>query len=255
MTQFDVHLDTRLQAIAATAKSAEPDWDDVLARAGTETTPRRPRRTRLAALAAAIAALILAAPVFGLDQDLWGLITRGKDVDQSQLSRRDLFSLSRVGSKIPLSRIAIASFRRSEVSDVRLIATREGRAFYAVDLQDGRTCYGTGASGEESRLGLIVCRGGPMVFPSAAEPILDLSVYDAGDPAGARVVRLAGFAANAVQAVALRGPDDQIVARAPVVDNVYVATKDLPESSVRALVALGSHDRPLGAICLVRGGC
>jgi hypothetical protein len=255
MTQFDAHLDIRLQAIAATAKSAEPDWDDVLARAGIATTQRRPHRTRLVALAAAIAALVVAAPVFGLDQSLWGLITGGKDVDQSQLSKRDLFSLSRVGSKVPLSRIASPSLRHSEVSGVRLIAAREGRAFYAVDLQDGRACYGTGASGEESRLGLIVCRSGPTVFPSAAEPILDLSVYDAGDPAGARVVRLAGFAANAVQAVALRGPDDQIVARAPVVDNVYVATKDLPEGGVRALVALGSDNRPLATICLVHGGC
>ena len=255
MTPFDAQLDTRLQAIAATAQSAEPDWGDVLARAGIGTKSRRPRRTRVVALAAAIAALIVAAPVFGLDQDLWGLITRGNDVHQSQLSRRDLFTLSRVGSKVPLARIASPSLRHTEVSAVRLLAARDGRAFYAIDLQNGRTCYGTGASGEESRFGLIVCPGGATAFPSAAEPLFDLSVYDAGDPAGPRVVRLAGFAANAVQAVALRRPDGQIVARTPVVDNVYVATKDLPESSVSAVVAFGSHDRPLATICLVHGGC
>jgi hypothetical protein len=255
MTEFDAQLDTRLRAIVATAGSAEPDWDDVLARADIGTISRRPRRTRLVALAAAIVALILAAPVFGLDQELWGLITRGNDVHQSRLSRRDLFTLSRVGSTVPLGRIASPALRHSEVSGVRRLAAREGRAFYAVDLKNGRTCYGTGASDEASKLGLMVCPGGLTAFPSAAEPVFDLSVYEAGDPAGPRVVRLAGFAANAVKAVALQRPDGQIVLRAPVVDNVYVATEGLPESRVRALVALGSHDRPLATICLVQGGC
>jgi hypothetical protein len=75
-------------------------------------------------------------------------------------------------------------------------------------------------------------------FPSAAQPVVDMSLYAlAPGELGPSIQRLAGVAADGVASVQLLALSDcRVVATAPVIDNVY-AEDNLPLIPEAVIVA------------------
>jgi hypothetical protein len=149
-------------------------------------------------------------------------------------SRAGLSGLSNHGVRVTASSGARRAFR---VESVRLLAVREGRAFYELDTADGR-CFGVGSASRLGDPGGEVCpRGGP--FPSASRPTLDFSVYEgrSADRDDMRLFRIEGFAADGVAAVGIANRAGQVGLRVPVSNNVYVLSP-VPPGLTGAIVAL-----------------
>jgi hypothetical protein len=149
-------------------------------------------------------------------------------------SRAGLSGLSNHGVRVTASSGARRAFR---VESVRLLAVREGRAFYELDTADGR-CFGVGPASRLGDPGGEVCpRGGP--FPSASRPTLDFSVYEgrSADRDDMRLFRIEGFAADGVAAVGIANRAGQVGLRVPVSNNVYVLSP-VPPGLTGAIVAL-----------------
>ena len=121
------------------------------------------------------------------------------------------------------------------LKDVHILASRFGRAYYRIDNTLGADCYGLGIEGEKDALGAVGCAPN---FPSAAQPVLDLTGFRGhmDDPSSARITRSEGFAADGIAEIAFRTAGGTIVGAVPVVDNVYVV-QDPPSEQVVALVA------------------
>jgi hypothetical protein len=149
-------------------------------------------------------------------------------------SRAGLSGLSNHGVRVTASSGARRAFR---VDSVRLLAVREGRAFYELYTADGR-CFGVGPASRLGDPGGEVCpRGGP--FPSASRPTLDFSVYEgrSADRDDMRLFRIEGFAADGVAAVGIANRAGQVGLRVPVSNNVYVLSP-VPPGLTGAIVAL-----------------
>ena len=114
--------------------------------------------------------------------------------------RSALWRLSNRGQRVTPSR---GARRGLQIESARLLAVRDGRAFYELQTPAGR-CFGVGSAASIGDPGGEACPTGPP-FPSALRPVLDFSVYE-GRPGDARtslsVVRVEGFAADGVAAVA-----------------------------------------------------
>jgi hypothetical protein len=122
-----------------------------------------------------------------------------------------------------------------------LLAVREGRAFYR--LGDARArCYAVGDARSLGTPGAIACWDG-------SEPLMDLSVVDlsSGSRSEARFFRIEGIAADEVSSVGVVGANGAIVARVPVVRNVYAMAAP-PQASGRGLVALDRRGSPLTSL-------
>lgn len=106
--------------------------------------------------------------------------------------------------------------------DVSLLATTGGRSFYRLELDSGRACFGTGATGTSWPFGRITCRIAEPYFPSAEMPILDLSVIgmDRGD-AEPHFTRVQGLAADGVTTIRILGSGGTVLKSVPVHGNVY----------------------------------
>lgn len=148
-------------------------------------------------------------------------------------SRADLFRFSVHGRRFTPSRGARSAFR---VQTGRLLAVRDGRAFYELDTADGQ-CFGVGSATSIGDPGGEACPREP--FPSAARPTLDFSVYEGH--AAARddltLYRIEGFAADGVAAVGVLNRAGHLALRVPVSDNVY-ALSHLPPGLSGVVVAL-----------------
>jgi hypothetical protein len=121
-----------------------------------------------------------------------------------------------------------------------LLAVREGRAFYRVG--DARThCYAAGDARSVGTLGAVGCWDG-------SEPLMDFSVVDlsSGSQSEVKFFRVEGIAADDVSSVGVVGASGDIVARVPVVRNVYAMAA--PGASGRGLVALDSRGRPFASL-------
>lgn len=136
------------------------------------------------------------------------------------------------GALVKLPAALEHAFRLAHRStDIRLLARRDGRDFYRLGAG---SCWGTGRPvdpaslpptrrGVATLVGLIVCASD---FPSHQQPVLDLSVY--GQSRGEKtvtLVRLAGFASDAVRTIKLVDSRGRIVGRVPVVGNVYTLAR------------------------------
>jgi hypothetical protein len=149
-------------------------------------------------------------------------------------SRAGLFRLSNAGVRITPSRGVRHAFR---AESVRLLAVRDGRAFYELDTADGR-CFGVGSASDLGDPGGEVCpRGDP--FPSASRPTLDFSVYEGQTPDrdSMTLFRIEGFAADGVGAVGVTNQAGRVAWRVPVSNNVYVLSH-VPPGLTGAIVAL-----------------
>ena len=102
------------------------------------------------------------------------------------------------------------------------IATRAGRAFYRLLRPDGTVCYAVDMVGGD-HLGNTSCPEPPTAFPTATNPVLDLTLFEStshvlGD---LHVVSAQGFAADGVKSVALLDGSGRVVARERTSGNVY----------------------------------
>jgi hypothetical protein len=122
-----------------------------------------------------------------------------------------------------------------------LLAIRDGRAFYR--LGDARAhCYSTGDARSLGTVGAVACWDG-------SEPLMDFSVVDisSGSRSEVKFFRIEGIAADQVEGVGVLGSKGDVVARVPVVGNVYAMSAP-PGAPGRGLVALDSRGRPLVAL-------
>jgi hypothetical protein len=122
-----------------------------------------------------------------------------------------------------------------------LLAVRQGRAFYRLG-DPGARCYAVGDARSLGTVGAVACWDG-------SEPLMDLSVVDlsGGDRSEMRFFRIEGIAADQVSSVGVLGSNGDVVARVPVVGNVY-AMPTPPGAPGRGLVALDSRGKPLVAL-------
>jgi hypothetical protein len=170
-------------------------------------------------------------------------------------------TLSNVGVPVGLTSADATTVSRLEaatglkIEATSLLGTKASTQFYALRGSAGNNCYATGAAGATAViLGQVRCNA---AFPSAAQPILDFTSFTqvvGDDPGSARVAKSAGLAADGVSDVALAGDNGQIMARTPVVNNVY-AFVNPPTEHVAAILAEDAQgnvlaSRPFGAVSL-----
>jgi hypothetical protein len=122
-----------------------------------------------------------------------------------------------------------------------LLAVREGRAFYR--LGDARArCFAVGDARSLGTVGAVTCW-------EDAQPLMDFSVVDlsSGSRSEVKFFRIEGIAADQVASVGVLSPNGDIVARVPVVRNVY-ASPAPPGGPGRGLVAFDNRGRPLATL-------
>jgi hypothetical protein len=113
------------------------------------------------------------------------------------------------------------------------VALRDGRAFYVVLNDRGGRCFGTGAALSAPQIDVLVCQGAG-AFPSADQPVVDLSTLTGNGGTDVTVERLEGFAADGVAAVGVRDAAGRI-SWTPVTDNTYEDSASVSQAT--ALVA------------------
>jgi hypothetical protein len=159
--------------------------------------------------------------------------------------RAPLSRLSIQGRHVTPTRRAAATFH---VDAMRLVAVRDGRAFYELDTANGR-CFGVGSANAIGDPGGEACPAGAAQFPSPDRPIFDFSVYEARPGAShdqLTVYRLEGFAADGVSAVGVLNRAGKVSLRVPVADNVYVLDP-IPPGLTGSVVPLDARGAPLNA--------
>lgn len=153
---------------------------------------------------------------------------------------------------------ALRLARRS--TDVLLLASRDGTNFYrsvgSVYGGVAHACFGVGKTvnlaslpptrrGIAQMAGIIECSPATATtFPSPQQPVWDLSIYgqNRGQP-DVTLFRLAGIASDAVRTVNLLDRNHHVVARVPVIDNVYTL-RHVPEG-VTLVVPTGLNGQSL----------
>jgi hypothetical protein len=124
----------------------------------------------------------------------------------------------------------------ASLGEVSFIRSEARRAYYRIPNSNGADCYAVGPMfSPEYLFGQVACAAG---FPSAAQPVLDFTLMHqtAHDPTSVRVIRSEGFAIDDVASVEVQAASGAVVARAPVVDNVY-SVQSLPDVQVTKIVA------------------
>jgi hypothetical protein len=191
---------------------------------------RRPKITRRrAVLLGVVAACATAVPVGEL----------GSGAGTATSAPRPSFT---VGTKGRLIRLTERQARRLSgpptSGSLSLLAVRDGRAFYR--LGDAQAhCYAVGDAHSLGTVGAIACWVDSL-------PLMDFSVVDlsSGSRSEMKFFRIEGIAADQVSSVGILNADGDVVARVPVVSNVYSMTAP-PRAPGRGLVALDSRGRPL----------
>ena len=143
------------------------------------------RRRRVLTLAAVTVLAVIAAVIAA---------TRGGASESGALSR-----LSNEGRQV--APVEGNVWRRAGVGNVALLAIRGTRALYRLESKEG-PCVGAGPANVPGKLGTVDCPRGP--FPTAEQPVLDLSVYEATSHESHEVslYRAEGVAADGVATIA-----------------------------------------------------
>ena len=184
---------------------------------------RSHRRVLVAVLAAAVAvpAIAFAGDIGGL----FGFSSQGQPVATSGTPFSQASGLDEAMAELGFP------------STLQLIASRDGISFYAARRADGRVCVALDlAPGSADHKAVACDLGNPSLpgtpaFPSPERPILDFSRFSNG-------ARLAGFAADGVSTVNLLDAAGNMIASAPVSDNVYADPS--PPAGGAAVEALDS---------------
>lgn len=122
---------------------------------------------------------------------------------------------------------------------INLLANSNGERYLRFSRTSGNDCYGNGSVSGTLPVGVVKCDNASSPFPSASEPILDLSVVQVNANNLSSYVRVSGVAADGVSRIGVLNAAGQIVQTIPVTDNVYDST-DVAAGTVGALVALDS---------------
>jgi hypothetical protein len=184
-------------------------------------------RRRVLTLAAVTVLAVIAAVIAA---------TRGGASEPGALSR-----LSNQGRQVALFDGKV--WRRAGVGQVSLLAVRGRRALYRLEAGEG-PCVGAGPANVPGRLGTVDCPRGP--FPTAEQPVLDLSVYEATSHESHEVslYRAEGVAADGVATIAFLRPNGTVALMVPVQANVYEATS-IPPGPIGSVVAYDAVGKEL----------
>jgi hypothetical protein len=186
----------------------------------------RPWRRVLVAALATVLAAVPAIAFAGDVGDLFGFSTQGRSVATSDTPFGQASGLAEALAELDVP------------STLQLVATRDGISFYAARRSDGYFCFAIDAApGDEAHKGVGCDLGNPSLpgdpaFPSPARPVFDFSRFSG---------HLAGFAADGVTTVNLLDAAGNVIASAPVADNVYAdATPPAGGAAIEALDAQGT---------------
>jgi hypothetical protein len=177
-----------------------------------------------------LAAVLVAAPAVAFAGDIAGLFgfsTQGQPVATSETPFSKASGLNRAMAELGFP------------ATLQLIATREGISFYAARRADGHVCVAIDTAPAAADHKAVGCDlGNPSypgnpAFPSPERPIIDFSRFSDAAP-------LAGFAADGISTVNLLDQAGNVIASAPVSDNVYADAN--PPAGGAAVEALDSHD-------------
>jgi hypothetical protein len=162
--------------------------------------------------------------------------TRGGASERGVLSR-----LSNEGRQVALVNDTV--WRRGGIAHVSLLAVRGTRALYRLESKSG-PCVGAGPADTPGKLGSIDCPRGP--FPTAAMPVVDLSVYEATshESRDVSLYRAEGVAADGVATIAFLRPNGTVALKVPVQANVYEAGA-IPPGLVATVVAYDAAGKEL----------
>jgi hypothetical protein len=178
---------------------------------------------RLLFLAAALVIVAVPAVAFA-DQigQILGLSNPGSPVATGQLPPWQLSALQSVGFP---------------TQGVRLLGDRDGTSFYVSKQPDGNYCFGIGfAPAVSPRIDALACGDQLGTFPSANEPIADLSGISTSPDGSIRVNKLAGFATDAISRIELINSNGDVVEVVPVADNIYAANPaNVPVAAIAAV--------------------
>jgi hypothetical protein len=185
--------------------------------------------------------LMLAAAVAGCATVVAaGVLARG--TGRASSASQPSFTFEMTGKVVHLTQRQARRLSGAPTSgSLSLLAIRDGRAFYR--LGDARAhCYAVGDARSVGTVGAVGCW-------EDSEPLMDFSVVDlsSGSPSEVKFFRIEGIAADQVSSVGVLGPNGDIVARVPVVRNVYAASAP-PGAPGRGLVAFDDRGRPLATL-------
>jgi hypothetical protein len=150
---------------------------------------------------------------------------------------------SRAGAKLsnrggPAIAIRGLQMKWAIVRTGNVLAVRNGRALYRLQIVGGGTCFGVGSAGDIGNPGSVTCPHGG--FPrTGGDPVLDFSVYE-GTRHNLRefsLFRVEGFAADGVAAVEFFRPNGEVALRVPVSGNVYSASS-VPDGPIAGFAAV-----------------
>jgi hypothetical protein len=137
------------------------------------------------------------------------------------------------------------TMKSATVRTGNVLAIRNGRALYRLDIVGGGTCFGAGPADEIGSPGSVTCpRGG---FPrTGGEPVLDFSVYEGTrhDVRELALYRAEGFAADGVAAVEFLRSNGDVALRVPVSGNVYSAAS-VPKGPIAGMAAIDEDGKRL----------
>jgi hypothetical protein len=242
-------LDERLRAVAGSGEAllARIVVTPRDAASSSEKAGRRWSRLRLSALVlVGILAIAVPAVAVATHFGLFDFSNAGEPIDASGLSLDQTSGWKRAGVE----------------NDVRRLGERAGLVFYLARSHSdkGNVCFSYVLASRSDLPGSdnsMSCPAGPDTFPSAREPILDLSdpmppPYPHNYPREwSTLRRLVGVAADGVARVGYVDLDG-VVHATPVVDNLYATDLLGPAVRAKAIVALDADGRTLYTLDLLR---
>lgn len=123
-----------------------------------------------------------------------------------------------------------------------LLATRNGRAFYRVQVTPRFTCWAAGKASRIGEIGALACPNLVGTYPLQFEDV----AYGAHLPSTRpRILRAGGIAVDQAASVALLDRSGRQVDLVPVVDNVYSFPGPFPKSAGFARIALDASGNRL----------
>lgn len=181
-------------------------------------------------------------------------MSTGSPVSSTTAISKGIVALDTVSARgLPIADLSLGDARALQrfepngidLSEVTRLATVGDRSYYRVDRTGGPDCFALGYTASTDRLfGQVECSA---EFPSEGTPLLDSTVYH-----GNEVWRVEGFAADGVASVALVGQDGNVLAGAPVTNNVYYFNS-LPSAPIKQIVARSAIGQTLMAISVPAG--
>ena len=231
-------------------------------RSHTVTPAARSRRPAMIAAAAVVALALPALAFSGVLDSLFGFSNHGTSVNTRQLDLNDAQILEQDHVDVG--------------AGVKLLATRDGQAFYAARTTDGRICILNGPAGGTAPTSIVIGTPCERGFPSPQHPIFGtyvlvrkpLTPVEPGHPQLSKVgpqsvAGLQGLAADGVATVEAIDADGNVILQAPVTDNVYDAHLDpqhtdltVPAAKIVALDANGNivHTEEIPQPAFAQGG-